>query len=48
MLSQRPQKHMTIERWRGMGYSVQQGMTSDHRVRTLIPPGNWAFTDPFL
>lgn len=27
---------------------IQQGMSDVHRVRPLIPPGDWAATDPFL
>ena len=27
---------------------VVRGMTDAHRVRQLVPPGNWAATDPFL
>ena len=28
--------------------SIGLGMTPDHRVRPLVPAGNWAATDPFL
>jgi quercetin 2,3-dioxygenase len=28
--------------------AIGQGMTADHRARPLVPPGDWAFTDPFL
>jgi redox-sensitive bicupin YhaK (pirin superfamily) len=27
---------------------IDRGMTDVHRVRPLVPPGNWAATDPFL
>ena len=27
---------------------VERGMSDVHRVRPLVPPGNWAATDPFL
>jgi redox-sensitive bicupin YhaK (pirin superfamily) len=27
---------------------IGRGLSESHRVRPLIPPGNWAFTDPFL
>jgi quercetin 2,3-dioxygenase len=28
--------------------TVARGMTDTHRVRPLVPPGDWAATDPFL
>lgn len=28
--------------------SIGRGLSELHRVRPLIPPGDWAFTDPFL
>lgn len=28
--------------------AVQRGMNDMHRVRPLVPPGDWASTDPFL
>jgi hypothetical protein len=28
--------------------AIGQGMTADHRARPLVPPCDWAFTDPIL